>query len=49
MLIRDQVLVRQILSPNELEKRVPEQIRVLAVVVPELHLVEVCRNATVYA
>ncbi len=46
MLIRDQVLVRQILRSNELHKRVPEQVRILAVVVPNRHLIEVSGKVT---
>ncbi len=45
-LLGDEFLILKRLGTDELQQRVPEQIRVLAVVVPELHLVEVCRKVT---
>ncbi len=36
-----QLIVAQVFGSNELQQRVSEQIWVLAVVVPELHLIEV--------
>ena len=45
-LLSDQPLVRRVLGADELNQRVPEQVWVTAVVVPERHLVEVCGKVT---
>ena len=41
-----QFLIRQVLRANELQQRVSEQKWVLAVVAPELHLIEIRGKVT---
>ena len=45
-LLGDEFLILKRLRFDEFQQSVPEQIRVLAVVVPELHLIEVCGKMT---
>ena len=42
-------MVRKRFGTNQLHECVPEQVRVVTVVVPERRLIKLRRNATVYA